>query len=258
MLCATSLCPAADYFVTTSGDDHNDGTKAAPWRTIQHAALKLNAGDTAHVLAGTYAEKVEVTCTGSKENGFVALQAEGAVIVSGAGIKGENIFHIANSSYVRISGFEIRDNLKVSDGSGIRVEGACEHIELLKNRIHEIRGKDAMGITIYGSRADVPLSDLLIEGNEIFDCDAAKSEALTLNGNVSGFKILGNTVHDVNNIGICMIGGEKWINKDRSKVTRHGLVKGNKTFLDHIPAAMESLRSLVGEIDGLESLSAVL
>jgi N-acetylmuramate 1-kinase len=37
-----------------------------------------------------------------------------------------------------------------------------------------------------------------------------------------------------------------------------GLVKGNKTFLDHIPAAMESLRSLVGEIANLEKLRVVL
>ena len=37
-----------------------------------------------------------------------------------------------------------------------------------------------------------------------------------------------------------------------------GLVKGNKTFLDHIPAAMESLRSLAGEIAHLEKLRVVL
>jgi N-acetylmuramate 1-kinase len=37
-----------------------------------------------------------------------------------------------------------------------------------------------------------------------------------------------------------------------------GLVRGNRTFLKHIPAAMASLRSLVGETDGLESLTAVL
>lgn len=37
-----------------------------------------------------------------------------------------------------------------------------------------------------------------------------------------------------------------------------GLVKGNKAFLKHIPAAMASLRSLVGEVEGLEDLSAVL
>jgi aminoglycoside/choline kinase family phosphotransferase len=36
------------------------------------------------------------------------------------------------------------------------------------------------------------------------------------------------------------------------------LVKGNKTFLDYVPAAMTSLRALVGELDDLKNLSAVL
>jgi parallel beta-helix repeat protein len=231
-LCAALLSQsrtrAADYYVSPTGKDAGDGTKASPWRSIQHAASALKPGDTAHVQAGTYAEKVEIKSQGSQDGGFVTLQAEGPVIVSGAGIQGENIFRIKDRNYVRISGFEIRDNLKVKDGSGIRVEGACDHIELIKNRIHEIRGKDAMGITIYGKNNETPLSNLLIEGNEIFDCEPAQSETLTLNGNVSGFKILNNILRDVNNIGICMIGGEKWINKDRSKVTRNGLVKGNK------------------------------
>jgi aminoglycoside/choline kinase family phosphotransferase len=37
-----------------------------------------------------------------------------------------------------------------------------------------------------------------------------------------------------------------------------GMVKGNKTFLDYIPAAMTSLRSLVGEVDELKQLRIVL
>ena len=37
-----------------------------------------------------------------------------------------------------------------------------------------------------------------------------------------------------------------------------GLVKGNKAFLDHIPAAMGSLRALVGEIPDLQKLGALL
>jgi aminoglycoside/choline kinase family phosphotransferase len=37
-----------------------------------------------------------------------------------------------------------------------------------------------------------------------------------------------------------------------------GLVKGNKTFLEHIPAAIESLRVVVGEIAELERLSEAL
>ena len=51
---------------------------------------------------------------------------------------------------------------------------------------------------------------------------------MTLNGNVSNFKILNNHVHDINNIGICMIGGERWVAKDHTKVTRNGICKGNK------------------------------
>ena len=37
-----------------------------------------------------------------------------------------------------------------------------------------------------------------------------------------------------------------------------GLVKGNKAFLDHVPAALASLRGLVAEIPELEKLSVVL
>jgi len=36
------------------------------------------------------------------------------------------------------------------------------------------------------------------------------------------------------------------------------LVKGNETFLDYIPAAMTSLRGLVGELDDLKELRAIL
>lgn len=223
---APSLC-AADYYVSPAADDAGPGTLEKPWRTISHAMASLKPGDTAHVLEGTYSDKVTIT-KGGTEGLPVTLKAEGEVVISGKGIEGDNIIHIKNASHVRIIGFEIRDNLKVKDGSGIRVEGACTDIELKNCRIHEIRGKDAMGITIYGSNAASPISDLLIEGCEIFNCDPARSEALTLNGNVTGFRILNNIVRDVNNIGICMIGGEGWINGDPTKVTRNGLCKGNK------------------------------
>jgi len=220
---------AADFYVSPTGSDSASGDKAQPWKTIQKAASNLSPGDTAHVLAGTYHEKVAVTSQG-KEGSPVTLRAEGKVIISGKGVDGDNILHLKDISHVRISGFEIRDLIKANDGSGIRVEGACTHIELRDNIIHELRGKDAMGITIYGTNATQPISHISIVGNEIYDCDAAQSEALTLNGNVTDFKIIGNVVHDVNNIGICMIGGEDWINKDRTKVTRNGVCERNKVM----------------------------
>jgi hypothetical protein len=36
----------ATLFVATDGSDANDGTSAAPWRTLQHAANLVNPGDT--------------------------------------------------------------------------------------------------------------------------------------------------------------------------------------------------------------------
>ena len=221
---------AADYYVAPHGSDAHAGTQAQPWKTIQHAADLLQAGDTAHILPGTYSEKVNIQASGSAEKGWVSFLAEGAVKVSGKGVLGENIFRIQSKNYVRVRGFEICDNLQVRDGSGIRVQGACDHIDLLDNQIHDIRGQDAMGITIYGKNQDAPISHLVIQGNTIYDCDPAKSEALTLNGNIDGFQILNNVVRDVNNIGICMIGGEKWISKDRRRVTRNGLCKGNRVI----------------------------
>ena len=219
---------AATYHVSTKGADTSSGSKAEPWRTIQHAANALQPGDTAIIAAGTYNEKVSISRGGTAAAGPITLQADGAVVVSGKGLKGQNIFHIKDASHIRLVGLEIRDNLKVSDGSGIRVEGTCSHIEIKSCRIHEIRGKDAMGITVYGTHPVTAISDLLIESCEIYGCDPAESEAVTLNGNVDGFRILNNVVRDVNNIGICMIGGEDWINTDRTKVTRNGLCKGNK------------------------------
>jgi hypothetical protein len=219
---------AKDYFVATTGDDAGPGSEASPWRTIQKACDSLEPGDTATVKAGVYKEKLEVRRSGSAA-GFVTIRAEGAVTLSGQGVPGSDMIRLRDRSYVRIEGFEIRDNRNVSDGSGIRVTGSGDHIELRRNRIHEIRGHDAMGITVYGTSAAASISNLVIDGNEIFDCDPAQSEALTLNGNVEAFEVTNNKVHDVNNIGIDFIGGESIVS-DKTKVARNGVCRGNEVW----------------------------
>ena len=222
----TSLAMADDYFVSTSGNDTASGAKDSPWRTLQHACDTLKAGDTANVLAGTYQEKIRFRSSG-KPGAPITLKADGAAVISGQGVEGENIVLIENQSHIRLIGFEIRDNLKVRDGSGVRVRGSGSHIEIRNCRIHEIRGRDAMGITVYGT-SDTPISDLIIDGNEIFNCDPARSEALTINGNVMGFQVTNNFVHDVNNIGIDFIGGEAWVGRNPANVTRQGVCRGNR------------------------------
>src|SRR4029077_12731893 len=89
------------------------------------------------------------------------------------------------------------------------------HGELRRNRIHDIRGRNAMGITVFATEPTA-ISDLVIDGNEVYDCDPAPSEALTLNGNVDWFQVTNNVVRDVNNIGIDAIGGERDIQPDQN------------------------------------------
>ena len=215
--------------VAPQGNDSAEGSAAAPWRTIRHACDQAKPGDTIVVAPGIYAEKVIIERSGTVGQPIV-LKGQPGAIISGKGVSGPNMILIEDQSHVQVIGFEIRDNLEVKDGSGIRVEGKGSHIELRNNRIHNIRGRDAMGITIYGTNAKEALEHIVIDGNEVFECDPARSEALTLNGNVSNFKVTNNIVRDMNNIGIDFIGGEAWTSGDASKVARNGLCKGNKVL----------------------------
>jgi cysteine-rich repeat protein len=196
--------------------------------TIQAALNAAQAGDTVQVRSGTYGEKLVFPRSGNTVNGHITLTAfpGDAPVVDGTGVPGENLILIENRSYLKVIGFELRNNLGVSDGSGVRILGAGSHLEIRYNRIHDVRGSDAMGITVYGTAA-TPISDLIIDGNQIYDCDPFRSEALTLNGNVTAFAVTNNLVRDVNNIGIDFIGGETDIQPDPSKVARNGVCRGN-------------------------------
>ncbi len=221
---------AAEHLVSPRGDDAAEGSRRRPWKTLRRACQDLKPGDTVVALPGEYHEALAIAASGSREGGSITLRGEPGAVISGAGIKTQNLVLIENRSYIRFSGFELRGLAGVHDGSGIRVTGHGSHIELRGNRIHDIRGKDAMGITIYGTDPARPLENVVVDGNEIFDCDPAKSEALTLNGNVTGFRVTNNQVHDVNNIGIDLIGGERDICPDRDKVVRDGVCEGNKAW----------------------------
>jgi parallel beta-helix repeat protein len=221
---------AAELYVSASGSDSAAGSEASPWKTVQHGCDQLKPGDTLIVLPGVYEEKIDVKTSGTPGNGSITIRGKEGAVISGKSVKGAHLIHLKNQSYIRIIGLELRDNTGVRDGSGIRIEGHGTGIELRNNRIHEIRGKDAMGITVYGTDRNQAVDQLVIDGNEIFNCDPAKSEALVLNGNVSNFAITNNIVHDVNNIGIDMIGGEVSTVGDATKVARNGVCRGNKVY----------------------------
>jgi hypothetical protein len=71
------------------------------------------------------------------------------------------------------------------------------------------------------------IHDLVIDGNELYGLKLGSSESLVVNGNVDGFQITKNFVHDNNNIGIDVIGFEGVSPDPATDQARHGLIAQN-------------------------------
>jgi Right handed beta helix region len=242
----------SSFYVSTTGNDSNPGTQAAPWRTIQHAADVARAGSTVNVRGGVYEELLTIKASGNATDGYITFRSypgETAVLdaehFTPSGRQG--VLTIHNQSYIRIEGFEIR-NFRTAEHRlaplGIDVMGAGSHIELLKNNVHHIennfQGRDApgsggngFGIAVYGTDAKTPISELIIDGNEVHHLNTGSSESLVVNGNVTNFRITHNVVHDNNNIGIDVIGFERTAPDPAVDQARDGVVSGNLVYNIH-------------------------
>ncbi len=225
------------FYVSTSGNDANPGTELLPWKTFQKAFDAATPGSTVYIRGGVYNEKTTVNVSGTAEGGFITFRNYGSdtAILDGTGKTGDQLILIEDKSYLRFIGFELRNNLNQTFGSGIWVKGSGKYIELRQNKIHDMRRTgtgDCMAISVYGT-ALLPLSNIVIDSNVIYDCEPGYSEAVTLNGNVDTFRVSNNLVHDVNNIGIDMIGGENTAPSPAVDVVRNGICSGNTVYNAH-------------------------
>jgi hypothetical protein len=237
------------FYVSPAGDDSNPGTMQAPWRTIQYAADKATSGSTVHVRGGVYEERVTINMSGNARDGYVTFRSYSGetATLDGTCLTPDGrsgMLVIQNKSYVRILGFEIR-NYRTDDRRrtpmGISVTGAGTHIEILNNNVHHIeqtfagrdapgRGGNGFGIAVYGTDAKTPITDLVIDGNEVHHLQTGSSESLVVNGNVTNFRITHNVVHDNNNIGIDIIGAEHTAPDPAVDQARDGVVSGNLVY----------------------------
>jgi Right handed beta helix region len=231
------------FYVSSTGNDSNPGTLTSPWRTIQHAANTVQAGDTVYVRAGTYNESVNVGVSGSSSAGpvtFASYPGETA-IVDGTGLPvsgTQGLFNIVDQSYVTIQGFEIRNYTTSSAQvcpSGIWVTGSGSHIQILNNRVHNItttseKNGNAFGIAVYGSEAPASIDSISITGNQVYNLKTGNSETLNVDGNVTNFTISNNLIHDNDNIGIDAIGFEGVSPDPAYDYARNGEISGNTVY----------------------------
>jgi hypothetical protein len=237
------------YFVATTGNDAAPGTFSQPWRTLQQAASTLQPGDTVYVRGGVYPERLTITVSGSAAGGYITYRnyAQETPILDGSGLTvpaAENgMILIDDQSYLVIRGFEIRNyrsNIRDRVPVGIHVRGAAHHLQLLDNRINNIastavvdgdlRGRDAHGIAVYGTKAPVAINNITISGNELHQLTLGSSEALVLNGNVELFTVTNNLIHDADNIGLDFIGYEQTAPDPAFDQVRNGRVSGNTIY----------------------------
>lgn len=246
IICAllfSRLAYSMDIYVSShSGNDSNAATLESPLKSIAKALEMAYAGDRVIIRAGLYNEEINFPRSGNSENGAITLTRfeNEEVIIDGQGITvGKNqeaLILVEDRSYITINGLIIR-NYQSSKNSvvpcGIRVEGSGQAIKITNNKIYDIKtnykgGGNAHGMAIYGSRAPESLSDILIDGNELYNLKLGSSEAMVLNGNVENFIVSNNYVHHTNNIGIDVIGHEGTSPDAKYDQARNGIIVANK------------------------------
>lgn len=236
---AASLLLAAQL-----GSAHAAVITVSPGQSIQTAVNAAVAGDTVRVLPGTYTQKVLFSGKSGTASAPITLKADaGVILTGGSGVTPsgrQGLITIKNSNHLRIEGFDVTNFTTGSSTAtpvGILIEGNGANLQIVNNKIHGIKHTStcsnecpvgAHGLAVFGTNA-TGITDLLVQGNEIYQNVLQSSEAFVINGNVDRFEVLNNYVHDNNNIGFDFIGFEGecsgCADKDRA---RNGIVKNNR------------------------------
>ncbi|MGA3090162.1 MAG: hypothetical protein ABSD75_16235 [Terriglobales bacterium] len=218
LLASFSLRTPSTYYVSTSGNDNNPGTHALPWLTLQHAANTATAGDTVYVEGGTYNETVIFqTHSGTSSAPIVFSNYPGQVpIIDGTGLnaaRAQALVEMYDVNYITFRGFVVRNYTTDSSSvtpAGILVEGFGRGIRILNNQVYDIstsseESGNSLPLIAYGT-SRVPITQLVMSGNEVYNSKVGSSQGLTTSGNVTNFEITNNLVHDIDNICIDLAG----------------------------------------------------
>ncbi len=215
---ANSSVASISYYVSNTGNDNNSGTTlSTPFKTIQKALNVAGPGADIFVRGGTYNERLLWTNSGTLNNDIV-LRNYGSEVVylDGTTPSAQDAMIIINSkSFLTIRGIQIRNNYRAF-AKGIYVFGSGSNISIQNCKIYNIGWSTNKTIVPTSTDQANPLvvvgtgttayKTIYINGNEIYNCITGYSESLTLVGNVDGFLINNNNVHDNTNIGIDVAG----------------------------------------------------
>ncbi|MBA4851471.1 3-coathanger stack domain-containing protein [Emticicia sp. BO119] len=229
------------YVDATSGNDAgNDGlTLNTPFKTIQKAFMVMIDKDIINIRGGVYsATNLNIVRSGTALNYLTLKNYQNeTVIIDGGAATSQKMLNITSQSYIKIVGVHFR-NSKGRNAYGLNIDGSSHHIEIRDCKISDIKTNElvenisrcnlinALPLKVCGS-SPTAITDIIIDGNEIFDCQTGCSEGLSVSGNVNGFLISNNSVHDISNIGIVAAG--QYANFCPG-VAQNGIIRANVVY----------------------------
>jgi hypothetical protein len=234
-----------NYYVdATNGNDNNNGASlGTAWKTIQKACNTAIPNSIVQIKAGTYHENIVVNVSGTTGNPIIFKNYPSEeVLIDGTGTSGIAMLSITNKSYLSFQSLTIQ-NKTAKDAQGILVEttGSATATDLSFSNITikninwtnnattiPTANDNAQGFIAYGRNGGI--TNLTIENAQIFNNILGFSEALSLDGNISGFVIKNCQVHDNTNIGIAAIGNYKTSSVPATDHARNGLIIRNTCY----------------------------
>ncbi|HET9906910.1 MAG TPA: right-handed parallel beta-helix repeat-containing protein [Anaerolineales bacterium] len=158
-----ALAVTGDVYVSPQGNDSGACTSGAPCRTIQKGVNTVQPGGVLHILAGTYAESVTVSKTGTP-SAPIRIVGEGAVLSNG----GARAFYVNNSQWVTFEGLKIRGYTSMD------FEIKQSHFLTFRN--------NSLEYTFAALRIQEGVSHVLVEYNEMYQTYPASSTWSSLKG----------------------------------------------------------------------------
>jgi len=158
-LVSVLLCPdlrASSYYVSTLGDDGNDGSVGAPWGTIAHALEQAAPGDSVILREGVFNQQVETVRAG-EHDAPITVMSYGAerAIIDGTGTGFGNGVLIGHD-YISVVGLTVRN----WESTGIWLQAGAGNVVVRRCEVYDC----GAGIDIYEG-----VHDFVIDSVDLHD-----------------------------------------------------------------------------------------
>jgi hypothetical protein len=171
---------AAEYYVSTTGNDSNPGSQASPFASLSKAASTVAAGDTVYIHGGTYypGSGITFSTSGTSDTNRIkywAYPGEVPVFDFSKATSGSNMFSV-NGSWLHFKGIEVCNSPSTPPMSAITISNASDDIMELMNTHH------AQGTGIFISHGSGGHLLLNCDSHDNYDPNSAQGDGQNADG----------------------------------------------------------------------------